>query len=393
MERCPGQFCSNSPETPLSPQEKTALEAIAMRLSHGRAEIQRSLTAIDACRQAAETYVQTSIRKLQEAYALLNTHLTDLQAFLQISLKEAESELDCFFSHVTGKLRSPLAQRLLAGLSKPVFDFNMTTQSVPDQLCSLNVAEELWTEPQVAVIPGLWEGRLQIFQVNSHHCDSFPQEKLNSGTVFCMLDDQRVLAVGGFPATSSVFSISTATGSFTPMQSLNQPRGFPGIFKYSSLVYIFGGLADDILTSSEKYHLDKWNWSPLPALHEAKYAFSPCMLRACLYLPEFQTCCALEEFSIAYETSRLLLIDLGELRGWTVSWTHCGDLVLLTSQGQQANWHFGMSVFEVNSAEVEGCSVQTSSQVVTQGEVVLWSEISGIMVFDPRTRRTSSLYD
>lgn len=156
-------------------------------------------------------------------------------------------------------------------------------------------------------------------------------------------------------------------------------------------MYAFGGLAEDTLTHSEKYHIDLNAWSQLPALREAKCAFTPCMLRSSLFLPEFRTCCALEEFSLAHEQSRLLLIDMGEIRGWAVTWVQDGDIVLVTSQGQHARWHPGMSSFVVNQVEMEGCSMQTCAKAVVWAEQVLWSEVTGMVVLDLKTMKAKGV--
>lgn len=372
-------------------EERAELEAVSVRLAHGRAEIERSLGEIEACLQAVEAFRRSYEHQLQIACERVSAELRELQSFLQMALIQAESELQIAFSQGNRQPRSPLAKQLLVGLASPLFRYELTASPFPDSFCRIETAERVWTDPGPLLLPGLWGGSLQIYDIESKNCVSFPQTELDAGTALCMIEDRELLAIGGFPASNAVYQVCAKTGSFTPLQQMIQSRGFAGVFHYAASVYVFGGLAESTLSHSEKFHLDLNVWNPLPALQEAKCAFTPCMLRACLYLPEFQTCCALEEFSLVHSNSRLLRVDMGELRGWAVAWAEDGELAIVTSQGQQGRWQPGKSSFEVSTVDLEGCSVQTCSRVRTWEGLVLWSEVTGVVVLDRETRKASCL--
>ena len=374
-----------------TPGERAELEAVSIRLAHGRAEIERSIGEIEECVQVVEGFRRKYVHQVQLACDQVHAELRELQDFLKAALIEAESELQIAFSQGNRQPRSPLARQLLVGLPSPLFKFELTNTDFPTSFCRIETAESVWIDPGPLLLPGLWDGSLQIYDVVAKNCISLQQHELDAGTVLCMLEDRELLAIGGFPASNAVYRICAKTGSFTPLLPMIHPRGFAGVFPYSASVYIFGGLAESTLSHSEKYHLDLNVWHPLPALQEAKCAFTPCMLRTCLYLPEFQTCCALEEFSLAHATSRLLRVDMGELRGWAVAWVEGGELVVVTSQGQQGRWRPGRGGFEVNSVDVKECSVQTCSRARTWEGLALWSEVTGVVVLDKETMQASCL--
>lgn len=194
MERCGcGWVCLACASTD---RQRAELQALAVRVAFGKAEIRRSVGEIEASVQAVESYRKSTIQQLQTACDRITAELTELRDFLQIALIEAESQLET----VNRKPRSPLAQQLLAGLDAPLFHFQLAATPFSDSFCRIETADSFWTEPETALMPGLWDGCLQLYNVADQNCVSFSQVKLDAGAVLCMLDDKELLAIGGFPA-------------------------------------------------------------------------------------------------------------------------------------------------------------------------------------------------
>lgn len=194
MERCGcGRVCSVCASTD---SQRAELQALAVRVAFGKAEVHRSIGEIEASVQAVKSYRKSTILQLQTACDRITAELTELRDFLQIALIEAESQIET----ATRKPRSPLAQQLLAGLDTSLFHFQLTATPSSDSFCRIETKDGFWREPETTLLPGLWDGCLQLYNVTDQNCVSFTQIKLDAGAVLCMLDNKELLAIGGFPA-------------------------------------------------------------------------------------------------------------------------------------------------------------------------------------------------
>lgn len=164
----------------------------------------------------------------------------------------------------------------------------------------------------------------------SHHFDI--------ATVFCMTDLMRMLCIGGYsPYVKDTYWLSLETAVLTKTDDMQTERGWPGVICIGSWVYAFGG-NNPRLKESEKFSLDSSTWKPLPPMHKARYAFTPCLYSSDIYLVELYNFTKAEKFSIASETYTSLHIILPRNSSNVINFINGQEIVFLTKEKQMWTW-------------------------------------------------------
>lgn len=156
------------------------------------------------------------------------------------------------------------------------------------------------------------------------------------GAFFCFINQTTALCLGGLPPSPTVQKLNVITGQLSPGPPMKQARGFSGIRKHGSNVYVFGGNWPSI-SSCEALSLEDAIWRPLPQMCVPRYAFNPVYYKGEMYLADCQNDHSIEAFSLAMETFRLLPIQLpAEISGNSVAFLIGKEMHIATSYGQLA---------------------------------------------------------
>lgn len=208
-------------------------------------------------------------------------------------------------------------------------------------------------------------------QLSSQHSLS---EDFGDGGSYIQMDRQSLLCLGAYPSSRKVYRLDLSSFQLTPLPPLLTPRGFAGVAKLASIVYIFGGLnGSEYLRVCEKYGLQDRQWQSLRDMRKEKGYFTPCTYRTLIYLPCPNITRNIETFDSETETFSYLSVHLP--RGMRVSESAAfvanGELCILTLNKQMGRWKIeSEGEFRLTATEM---SCWSSQPPLVVGSLVLIS--------------------
>lgn len=196
------------------------------------------------------------------------------------------------------------------------------------------------------------------------------------GTFYSFIDSTTALCLGGLPPSNTVQKLNVVSGLLSPGPPMKVARGFSGIKKHGSCVYVFGGNWPST-SSCEKLSLEDNVWQPLPKMSTPRYAFNPVYYKGEMYLADCQNDHSVEVFSVAMETFRLLQITLpAVLSGNSVAFLVGKDLHIATSYGQLAVLNLATKRGEFTVKDATNTPIISSWPPLVVGKVVYFINYS-----------------
>lgn len=244
------------------------------------------------------------------------------------------------------------------------------------RLC-FNVQREVCDFLVEHIMPRIWGNTL--VRHNMHNRDRTTATlsvQFETTAVFCSLDEDTVLCVGGQKRISEKsYLLRIASAHLEEQQNLTRARGAPGIVKYRRFVYVFGGWDEKShsLSASEKYSIKEQTWTALRDMLHPRCYFSPCVAGEDIYLPRAgQVLEVMNTVSEEFKTLSIWLTDLSESR--SVSFVSNGELIIITGKYQIAKWRINAepSVRVSDIQMYDSNSSRSNIPPVHRGTAVLW---------------------
>ena len=212
-------------------------------------------------------------------------------------------------------------------------------------------------------------------------------------TVFCMIDQENVLCIGGWPETNAVFLLNVFTSKLTPQRPTLTARGSPGVIHLGPNVYLFGGLDSQLqaMVNSEKYSIEAQAWAGLQDMYYPRSGFSPCHYEGVIYLIDvYQAHRVIESFNLSTEVCTPLSTALpSTLDNTSVSFVLEGELVVATCDKQVGRLLLGReATFRVESISMQHpTSGQSNIPPLVTQQTVLWVDwyTGQLVAFSPHT--------
>jgi len=194
------------------------------------------------------------------------------------------------------------------------------------------------------VFASMWENIVQIYDLKSQQSyKHILPAKSGNGRSYIALEGKRLLLVGDYPASKTVYELDLSSLLLTSLPSMGTARSRAGLATTTEFIYVFGGCGDSPLNSCEKYELHSKQWLPLGPMHQTRFGFTPCTFLALIYLTSPQTTCSIETFSPETETFSALPVSLPPqlIYSFSVSFVCDGELYVLSSKQQLSQWKIG----------------------------------------------------
>ena len=273
----------------------------------------------------------------------------ELRTALEVLYSEKMQELQEMKAHVSASLEE--VERTLAEEQPPLTTKfaphirHCTEHSAPLHLFTCSVSSSpalLQLTLQPTTLAGVWCNTAFLYEVQSQQLTKHTLSvNFGYGGSYIECDKDTLLCVGGFPASSKVYSLNLSSFQLTSLPSLSTPRSSPGLAKVNTQFYAFGGYADPTsLSSCEKMQLSDKRWTPISSMNHPRAYFTPCHFRALLYLVSPATTKAVETFNPEKQSFTVLPVslppDLRDRR--SVAFIANEELCVLTNDKQMVRW-------------------------------------------------------
>lgn len=204
------------------------------------------------------------------------------------------------------------------------------------------------------------------------------QERFTMGSVFAVLDEERVVGIGDAPATTRVFRVTLASGHCKELTAMSTKRRFPGVIRYGAYIYVFGSGDRPILSSCEKYSVALNSWTPLPNMNTGKWAFSPCLCGTRIYLPcTTKNSACFEVFDPKRDSLEALPIVFQDQLDGCVSFLARDVLYVLTCSGKVGQLRLKQGAWGVETTRVaEETNALSNAIPIMHSGKVYWSNYS-----------------
>lgn len=352
------------------------MERLQLRTAElpGRAQfLCQSLKKVDECIAILEEKVEEMIANIRkEETEIIQEMITlreNLKRDINIAMQEAENTI---FSEEVPSI-SPLGKLL----RDPSVDVNKLTRFAyylenDFKFPLRNYIAYTFYDSDVAscnptILFSINEKVLQVYNLPeggvTKHC--LLTRTFTVGTIFCQFDDNRILCVGGDkPNAKETYCLSIGNDSkITAAADMITARGWPGVIRINSWVYVFGGGVNrSRMRESEKYSIEGNNWQPLLSMSIPKHAFSPCCLSMNIFLVEIRDCQGIEKFSLISETYTTLSVTLP----WTTTASAYNvlkdrEIVFLSIDKQVCRWNIDTNAWSAKEFTGSLPAVQLAS--------------------------------
>jgi len=372
-----------------SEEQRKAFFQFVLRFKSLRKELLRNVEVITAFQSSLASEFDEFISYLHTIKAAHLTHLEKAKVELQAQVANALTQLqEVLYTPDFRPLNDLEVQVLACWTRNPDLrtaqlftgdvDFTEVKSQVTKSAYFHTQLEYLKSEEQLPeTLAGISFNSLRLYQLPD--C----QEKRKSlrcsftvGTFYAFLDSTTALCLGGLPPSNTVQRLNVVSGLLSPGPPMKIARGFAGIRKHGSCVYVFGGNWPST-SSCEKLSLDDSVWQPLPKMSTPRYAFNPVYYKGEMYLADCQNDHSVEVFSVAMETFRLLQMALpAALSGNSVAFLVGKELHIATSYGQLAVLNLATKRGDFTVKEVTNTPVISSWPPLVIGKIVYFVNYS-----------------
>jgi len=186
-----------------------------------------------------------------------------------------------------------------------------------------------------ALLPVISGYLLRLLDLETGAClDITLKQRFTTGTVFGLLPNQAIIAVGGSFGSSAVYAIALQSYLVSPLAQLLRPRSRPGLQVYGRSTYLFGGRDGAALTSCESLQRVGAAWRTETDMHSPKAEFWPCEYAGEIYLcaPSENGDC-LEAYAVRTKVMRTFPGLVTCLSTSSIACFYAGEMLVLPSDG------------------------------------------------------------
>ena len=311
-----------------------------------------------------------------EAQNILQTvHLDKerMEKAIETAISEAETTIvddDCPQISLLGQwLRDPAVN-----LSKlALFSYTIEDQvSLPLASCYSCHYFQNSVLPTYPVLASIWGSQLETYNLETGAITGNYRLSVafTQGTVYCPVDLNRVLCIGGSPYTKQTMWLDIASRGISATMDMDIARGYPGVVKVDTHVYVFGGNNPSI-TACESFDSRTCIWSSLPSMSIPRRAFNPCIYKSDIYLIELMQYQGAERFHLHTKTYFAVQLALPASVQHAASFLVEEELVFLTTEG----WMYGcdLGTGRVRKEKLRGV-FDTSLALVPSGAPYLYGK-------------------
>jgi len=238
---------------------------------------------------------------------------------------------------------------------------------------SKNIAREISTYYAQDLLPCLSHGRLVIYNVRSGS-EVAVRTSFFEASLFCLADRETAICFRA-SESQSVLVLNLLTCLLSPLPDMGEARRCQEVIHFEGVTYVFGGLAEyKYIRTCEQFDRREGKWTYLPATSAPRHSAWPCEYEREIYLPPLYSFENIEVFTVASRSFRFLSPSIPHGSSWvtSVSFILRGELVVLTTDGEQARWHVkgGEKEFRVRKLGVKAEKVHCAP--VRCGKEVVW---------------------
>jgi hypothetical protein len=231
----------------------------------------------------------------------------------------------------------------MTSLKAKVWLYRLRGVQRPFKQLGLNVSREicLYIGHQ-GLLPAISGNLLRLLNLETGTCtDITLRRSFTSGTVYCVLPDSAIIAIGGSFASSAVYSLSIHTYEITPLSPLLQPRTRPGLQVYAYSIYLFGGRNGAALTACESLQSVSGKWRAEADMYSPKAGFWPCEYAGDIYLCDpCEDGDCLEAYTVRTRTIRTFPGLITCLSHSSIACIYAGEMLILPSNGSLLRLQF-----------------------------------------------------
>lgn len=217
---------------------------------------------------------------------------------------------------------------------------------------SKNIAREISTYYAQDLLPCLFQGKLVIYNVRTG-AEIAVKTGFFEVSLFCLADRETAICFRALES-QTVQVLNLLTCMLSPLADMAEARRCPEVIHFEGVTYVFGGLAEyKYIRSCEQYDSREGKWTYLPSTSAPRHSAWPCEYDREIYLPPLYSFENIEVFNIASRSFRVLSPSIPHSCSWvtSVSFMLRGELVIFTTEGEQARWRVkgGEGEFQVRS--------------------------------------------
>ena len=260
----------------------------------GRTEaLRQNLSKVEECRTLFTAKVEELIAKIrseaQETLQELSNLREKLERDINTAVQEAESTIYSEeipqISELGRLLRNPsipierhslFTYQVKLDFSSPIRNFFLFTLQYPT----------FPTSSTLSIIAAIFGNQMKVHDLTTGQIieNRTLSRQFASGSVFCNVDNARMLCIGGLPYTKEVYWLNkSANSEITAAAEMVTARGWAGVVLVNKWVYVFGGNMPRI-HESEKYSIESNSWKALLPMNYPRYAFNLCLYNFEIYL-------------------------------------------------------------------------------------------------------------
>lgn len=286
------------------PEYLTELHRRISFLPQIRLQTEKNLAEIAKCAkdflEKTEQLINLLVTQAKEEARSLRQQSREIEE----SLIEIENKLTERDPELTTKYAAIMWEHLDSGSADfELFQYEIDCPQYPP-LLHLKTRNEVECLCGLKIFPCISGQMLLLHDINGDEQTTIRlSETFTQGAVFCLLDSQSMLGVGGDPASASAYLINWKEGEVYNRSTMIGGRAFPGITKVEQHVYVFGGCSPDLLTC-EKMDIESASWSACASMSRCRSRFTPCVYQHDIYLADYRSICRglIEFFSIDSNT-------------------------------------------------------------------------------------------
>lgn len=340
--------------------------AQAEKLQRKRFLLLRALLSVDQFTNELSIETENIIKAIRARTQLI---LQNLQEDKVRTIRTIEAAFEEAEKVVNGDAPPPVNElvRWLVDPGAPNEMVSGFTYSFEDQADVLNsfckyafLKFKLPTELPSAFIPAICKGTLELYDVNTRRVANTYKlaKEFSLGTVFCPLDQTRVLCIGGggglTPYQRVCYEVNANDGSLKAAADMQQARGWAGVVRVGQWIYAFGG-NNPRITAAEKYSIIGNQWNQVPSMSQPRYSFNPILYKTCIFLIEQYQFTSAELFNLASETYSPVNISLPATGCHAMSFPLQDKIVFLSREMLVWKWNIVDGI--TSASELEGNTV------------------------------------
>ena len=371
--------------------------AQAEELRRKRGLLLQELTSVDQFTNELSTETENIVQAIRARTQLILRNLQEDKARTLRTIEAAVEEAE----KVVNGGGPPSADELVRWLIDPGAPSEMVsgfTYSFEDQADVLNsfcrygfLKFKLPTELPSAFIPAICKGTLELYDVSTRRVTNTYKlaKEFSLGTVFCPLDQTRVLCIGGggglTPYLRVCCEVNLNDGSLKVAADMQQARGWAGVVRAGQWIYAFGG-NNPRITTAEKYSITGNQWTQVSSMSEPRYSFNPILYKSGIFLIEQFQFTRAELFNLASETYSTVNISLPPTGCHAMSFPLQDKIVFLSRE--MLVWKWNIVDGTTSASALEGNTVwryiYSNCPPVIRGYnvYVVLQETGKVVVFD-----------